>query len=359
MCYDIKSSNAGVLKKMKCNKCKKHYNPKDGIVIFASFECYPCLGHGIERAKKGGIKPVDTFWKKFFILFGFGILVLLFSQFAFALNQQVVHGETTLGKNERFNITLNVTESLINDTHTWPLFCSINETTKCDITRTLDFGETFVRNDDVCAIDIRAKECNADAFQNISYQIRWHVQGSEDQINITYVDTNDTRTFTKTQKFTFEEEFDILCEEVVEEESCEFDPADINITDQQFYNWCFGPFSQAADTVNDINARYLTDITKCNQEKNEILESNRQLSEQKGSCDELNKNLNECRNTVKGLENKERQCQENYQSARDKVKSNSWKGTALFFHIIFDVILLATLGPILLMNRLSKDQEDK
>lgn len=238
----------------------------------------------------------------------------------------------------RFNVT-NHTETPA--TYYWELACLLNSSlvSKCEVTRSLDDGETYVRDDEFCKLEFSAPECE-DFEDNMTYRIRWRVEGDkdDDNIRITYLNENDTRDYFWSEDFSFEDEFILYCPEYEECERDDFEQ--INITDDQFKAYCLEPFGEYGSQVTALNEWWGERFKSLQEDLGSYRQSNDNLAIDLSECKE---ELATCNSIVEDCQtcyDQQRECDDmsaNLQAARDK---GSLYGTILVVLVAIIVVLV-------------------
>jgi len=202
----------------------------------------------------------------------------------FAVN--VTHDQVDLLAPVNFTIGYNDTGT--NDTHLFPIACMQEEISigKCEVERTLSFGETYVKDDDFCDIRFTSQSCNIQDVANITHIVRWSIVGNENNIIIENLNNNDLRSYSRDEKFNFETEFTVQCPAFDERG----EPKPLNITDDQFRTYCLEPFGKYGENLGRLNDRYTSSIEGKDETIGSLSASNTNLARDLGSC-EVEQNL--------------------------------------------------------------------
>lgn len=270
------------------------------------------------------------------------IIPLLILLIPIAYATEVNHTITEL--QSPINWTIGYNDTGDNNTHLFPIWCkddlsTVISTGKCDVTRTLNFGETYVKDDANCDISFGCPSCIAATVANTTHIVRWSIEGNDHNIIVKNLNNNDTRSYSRESNFDIETEFTVTCPDVGDADCDEADP--LNITDTQFMNYCVRPFGNYGDNLNRLNDRYAISVEGKDQKIIDLSSSNIILAGDLGGCEEQLNGFEALKIEHETTKDELRTCSKNLITANeDADKKGFWQ---LSFWILIGINLFIAL----------------
>lgn len=291
----------------------------------------------------------------FFMLFAFASIALADNATVTYLNN------TEINSNE--NITINHTQDNSYDNGSifvYPVSCLFdssycsNNTGRCEIERTLNFGETYLRDDQFCNLEMSCPECGCEDVENVTHKIRWKLRTDDDNIYITYLNENVTRSYSKSDNFNFETEYDVACPDIGNQKCEDTDFLPFNITEDQFSYYCLRPFGEYGQRLYDITNSMVAAFEKKEINCHDLQKSNELLAEFKGQYEERLKHmeekalqLNNCSVTLRNNNNEMIDLRRSIAESEASHKAKNVTITLL-------VVVMFIVGSFYIMERMEK-----
>jgi len=287
-----------------------------------------------------------------FLLWLFGLAYLLLFSFGFVAAEDVLHSNTTLFAPSFFLLN----HSQNNLTHVFPLNCLLDNGSnsscpsfsRCEVERTLNAGETYIKEDDVCDLRFACDECSCDNFENLTHFVRWRVERDGEWVRITYLNENDTRSYRLSDLPSFEAEYAVNCPDLqgFGNEASEWEP--VNITKDQFYWYCLEPFGEFGNVLKDLTFSNNEFQGKLAGDLSAALESNKVLAEENGRLKQQILDYDSCRADLLNCEGDHESLRESLAGCETElvevVSKEGVKSFVFWFVIIVDVLALVVAG---------------
>jgi hypothetical protein len=241
----------------------------------------------------------------------------------------------------------------INESYFINVTCNSNSTNvsctnqKCEVERTLGFGETYIKDTDECNLDIRCpSESECAEVNNVSYKIHWRLYADEEEACVYYMNDNWTKCYPRDDDdYDYEKEFTISCPDV--SETCDdtynyknWNP--LNVTEDQWYYVCGRALENTMNSFN-IATTSMSDYTKEVTLNNGILtESNRALAEENGGMKAKVEQYEQCINDKIECEDREQELKDKIDKLKQREYENKF-GT-FFFWLILIINILVLFG---------------
>lgn len=154
----------------------------------------------------------------------------------------------------------------------------------CEIERTLDTGERYIKDTDECQLDIKCESCpELPECEMVDYKVRWRWYTDNQSIHVINLNEDDERIYPRDENFDFENEYTVQCP-AIEKETEDFELTPLNFSKDYFYYYCLQPFGSYYDHYNNMSIEYLKLMTENNRKMGECQESLRTTAEKLGEC---------------------------------------------------------------------------
>ena len=275
---------------VKCEVCRLYYNKEDGLHFGLGFACSNCLRAIVNKV----VVPLK---KKKWI---FGLFMLLFLQFAFADEMYIDPINMTAPSNSTYNYTLLGTNYFLGiNCFSNCTVCNTTNTTdyngSCEIDRTLEHGETYVRDSESCNIKASCPSCNEYIPENVTHKINFKINVSNESIDI-YLEQNNQSWSTAMNSIRYiENEMTFECPKTDECEDKQYDSIlPPNFSRDEYYAYCFKPIAdgamnqiEMANSFVNYTQAIATKYATCSESNKNLAQRNGKLEEQIGNIEQV------------------------------------------------------------------------
>lgn len=279
---------------MKCYKCKEHYDKKDLRPLgFGNFECRNCSKEF--NSKKA--KPIEKKW--WYFLLG---SVMLFALVAIVSGDNNYTSDTYLYAPQNYSLNY----SYSNTTYFFNTYCMLNQSLlnysseRCDVTRSLSYGETYARDDQYCKLNVNCPDTpDCDEILNQTYNVHWRIYRQNDTIYVYNEVKNQTRMYPVDEYFDYEIQVPLSCP-TLESWEDDFDQRledwkPLNLTGDQWYWMCLEPFGSYATHLTGLANISVTIQKEWMLKFSEVTASNTVLANENGVLKQQNTDYNNMR----------------------------------------------------------------
>lgn len=322
----------------KCFRCNKYFKKEDIFPAgFSTFACSNCYNEFLKRKAE----PLNIKWWKFWKFF----LILFF--IPIVIGDNITLQNTTLYSPSNFTFIYDTfNKTYFKDFYCYDNITQINYSSeRCDITRTLENGETFARDDSYCKLNFQCEKYDCEEIQNQTYNVHWRIYRINDSIYLYNEVKNETRIYPASEQFDYEIQLPLSCptldswNDELQNRIDNFRP--INLTNDQWSYYCLEPFGRYGDTLKEVTTINLDYQLKTNEQiadcigtRDALSRENGELRQKASDYDSLNNEYNVLKQDYQQLNNQLVQCE------KDKAGQGTFN---VFFWIVLGINIIIGL----------------